>query len=77
MPWPTKYTQCQRCTSLTLYVTGNHGNGECTALRYVGVRGEYGAPLRDKPVIATYEARAMPSDHKAKEEAAGGAFQMQ
>ncbi|KAL7078724.1 hypothetical protein ACQ4LE_002060 [Meloidogyne hapla] len=49
---------------LTLYFPANFGDDK-TIIYYIGLRGEFQSEFRDEIVIATYEARPVPDDHKA------------
>uniref|UniRef100_A0A915CUB6 PITH domain-containing protein n=1 Tax=Ditylenchus dipsaci TaxID=166011 RepID=A0A915CUB6_9BILA len=51
-------------SSLSLYFNSNFG-ADSTRIYYIGIRGEYERDFRDKVVIATYETRPVPDDHKA------------
>lgn len=62
IPWETRLFKFQNVTSLTIYFPENFG-ADSSLVYYIGLTGEYQAQNR-QPVIATYEARAQPADHK-------------
>ncbi|KAI1722854.1 PITH domain-containing protein [Ditylenchus destructor] len=63
--YPLIATKFASVSSLTLYINANFG-ADSTRIFYIGLRGEYERDFRDKVVIATYEARPVPDDHKAE-----------
>ncbi|GMT37147.1 hypothetical protein PFISCL1PPCAC_28444, partial [Pristionchus fissidentatus] len=61
--YPLKASKFNSLSHLTIHIDRNFG-GDTTKLYYLGLRGEYLGDFRQKVVIATYEARAIPKDHK-------------
>lgn len=50
---------------LSIHFPSNHGNSDKTEVFYIGLKGDYMGPHRQKIVITTYEALPNPADHKA------------
>jgi len=54
-------------TSIAFYITGNHGGGDTTSVRYVGMQGDHTHDKR-KAVHATYELLGTPHDTDVMDE---------
>uniref|UniRef100_A0AC35F9S4 PITH domain-containing protein n=1 Tax=Panagrolaimus sp. PS1159 TaxID=55785 RepID=A0AC35F9S4_9BILA len=61
--YPLIVTKFGNVHHLTLHFPSNFGGNE-TRIYYIGLRGSFQHALRDQIVIATYEARPVPDDHK-------------
>ncbi|GMS91536.1 hypothetical protein PENTCL1PPCAC_13711, partial [Pristionchus entomophagus] len=61
--YPLKASKFNSLSHLSIHIDRNFG-GETTKMYFLGLRGEYLEDFRQKVVIATYEARAIPKDHK-------------
>mmetsp|Transcript_20457 Transcript_20457/g.28545 ORF Transcript_20457/g.28545 Transcript_20457/m.28545 type:complete len:210 (-) Transcript_20457:354-983(-) len=59
--YPVKIFKFQNCSSITMFFTGNFDE-ETTQINYIGLKGE-GTKNKRSIVVATYEARALESDH--------------
>jgi hypothetical protein len=63
--YKTKLAKWQRVESVTLFFDGNFAGDGSTVLTFLGFRGEFVEKLWNRaPVIAVYESRPMPDDHK-------------
>lgn len=71
--YPTAYAKFQNVQTLVLHIPANHG-AEFTKILFIGFRGVSTGDRRGI-VNATYEAMAVPSDHKPAE-TVGGAMGM-
>ncbi|CAI4231419.1 unnamed protein product [Auanema sp. JU1783] len=63
--YPLKASKFTNITHLSVQVTKNFGSDE-TKVFYIGLRGEFQHDFRQRVAIATYEARAIPEDHKGE-----------
>lgn len=64
--YPVKVSKFNGVTSLLIYFPTNFG-AETTKIYYIGLRGEFTQAQRQGVVLATYEARPNPADHKTKD----------
>eukprot|EP00179_Madagascaria_erythrocladioides_P020547 CAMPEP_0198344216 /NCGR_PEP_ID=MMETSP1450-20131203/66153_1 /TAXON_ID=753684 ORGANISM="Madagascaria erythrocladiodes, Strain CCMP3234" /NCGR_SAMPLE_ID=MMETSP1450 /ASSEMBLY_ACC=CAM_ASM_001115 /LENGTH=230 /DNA_ID=CAMNT_0044049459 /DNA_START=59 /DNA_END=751 /DNA_ORIENTATION=- len=68
LEYATKYAKWQNVQSLTLHISANCADEDVTKVSFIGIKGEHGQKITREAVIAVYEARAMPEDHKTKAE---------
>eukprot|EP00466_Bigelowiella_natans_P002568 jgi/Bigna1/91845/estExt_fgenesh1_pg.C_1240007 len=61
--YPVRISKFQNASSITMFFTGNFED-DTTQINYLGLKGE-GTQNKRSIVIATYEARALESDHKS------------
>jgi hypothetical protein len=61
--YPVRVAKFSNLTNLSIHFPTNFGD-ESTKIYYIGLRGEFLGELRDQVVLAVYEARAVPQDHK-------------
>ncbi|CAH1775206.1 unnamed protein product [Owenia fusiformis] len=64
LEYETKISRFSSVEHLTIYFTKNFGD-DITKVYYIGLKGEFSEFKKHGVTICTYEARAMPSDHKA------------
>lgn len=70
MEYPTKASKFQGVYSLDLHFPGNVGGGDVTRIDFVGIKGSH-TPAKREAVVAVYEARPVPGDHKVREGGGG------
>ena len=70
--YPTAFAKFQNVQTLVLYIPANYG-AELTKILFLGFRGVSTADRRGV-VHATYEARAVPTDHKPSEAVSGASM---
>uniref|UniRef100_A0A914W3S5 PITH domain-containing protein n=1 Tax=Plectus sambesii TaxID=2011161 RepID=A0A914W3S5_9BILA len=63
--YPLRVAKFANLTHLSIHFPTNFGD-ESTKIYYIGLRGEFQGELRDQVVLAVYEARAIPQDHKGE-----------
>lgn len=68
--YKTKVVTFSSVHHLTLHFPSNYGD-DSTRIYYIGLAGEFTQATRVGVVNAVYEARAVPGDHKQKEEQGG------
>jgi PITH domain len=65
--YPTKINKMQNVSSITLYVSGNHGDTDTTIITFLGFKGE-STNTRHGVVEAVYESKPQAADHKQKDD---------
>ncbi|KAK3089541.1 hypothetical protein FSP39_004413 [Pinctada imbricata] len=63
LQYSTKAARFNNVNHLSIYFPTNYG-AENTKVYYIGLKGDFTEGQRQEVVIATYEARAIPQDHK-------------
>ncbi|KAL3068350.1 hypothetical protein niasHT_030641 [Heterodera trifolii] len=63
--YPLTATKFSSVGHLALHFPANFGEDK-TCIYYIGLRGEFHSEFRERIVIANYEARPIPDDHKAE-----------
>lgn len=63
--YPLPMTKFSNVNHLTIHFPSSFG-GETTKIFYIGFSGEFLGVPKEGIVIATYEARPMPQDHKGE-----------
>ena len=63
MEYATKASKFQNVHTLDLHFPGNVGGGDATRVDFVGLKGSH-TPAKREAVVAVYEARPVPGDHK-------------
>ena len=70
--YPCKPSKFVGVYSVDVHFPGNGNGSDKTRVDFLGFKGTHTQGKREA-VVAVYESRAMPSDHRAKEEGMGGA----
>jgi len=65
--YPTRIVKFSGISSVTIFIPQNFGS-DSTTIYYIGLKGEYGAPLTRQAVVTTYEAKPQLKDHKTPAE---------
>eukprot|EP01116_Phalansterium_solitarium_P000757 TRINITY_DN10608_c0_g1_i1.p1 TRINITY_DN10608_c0_g1~~TRINITY_DN10608_c0_g1_i1.p1 ORF type:complete len:211 (-),score=37.56 TRINITY_DN10608_c0_g1_i1:103-735(-) len=63
LEYPTKIVKFSSVSSLTMYIPANFG-AERTRITYIGLKGDFSLAGKREAVIAAYEAKPLPGDHK-------------
>jgi len=63
LEYPTKIVKFSNISSITIFIKQNFG-ADTTRINYIGLKGEFTAPLKREAVITTYESKPQAKDHK-------------
>jgi len=61
--YPTKVAKFNNISNITIYISDNFG-GSTTKIYYIGLKGDYTAPLQKGPIITSYESKPQLKDHQ-------------